>query len=185
MQDDIIQSVLDVMAKEEGTAQEKTVARPKVQSTRSAQPQQTTMRWNLPGFDGKAKVTTSFGDLPIEAFRLRDPVKTISGAYKKVEWLDRMHLDEGFLSGFPDASPVRFQPHALAPNMPAEAVTLSPGQNVVFKQEGVKTRPVSAAQMCKRPNVDRLLSTNVTYYMFHCGEPTLVQINGMWCSVAP
>ncbi len=124
MTDDIISSVMKQMAEEEASqpaAQpEAKPAAPVVRTGREAsEPSKTAMRWNLPGFDGKAKVTTSFGELPIEALRLRDPVKTISGSYMKVEWLDRMHLDEGFLNGFHDASPVRFQRGALGLNTPS------------------------------------------------------------------
>ncbi|MDU8927527.1 Hint domain-containing protein [Alisedimentitalea sp. MJ-SS2] len=190
MTDDIISSVMKTMAEEEAATPaaqpEAKPAAPALRKRRSStDPSKNAMRWNLPGFDGKAKVTTSFGDLPIAALRLRDPVKTISGAYMKVEWLDRIYLDEGFLNGFQDANPVRFQRGALGLNAPFEAVTLSPGQNVAFKREGARTRPVKAGTLCNRPNIDRLLSTNVTYFMFHCGEPTLVQVNGMWCAVAP
>ena len=188
MTDDIIFSVMKAMADEDtatsaGPVETKLTA-PAVQK-RHIPRGSPTMRWTLPGFCGKAKVATSFGELPIEALRLRDPIKTISGSFMKVAWMDRIHLDEGFLSGFQDACPVRFQRGALGPNAPAEPTTMSPGQKVVIKREGEKPKVFSATKLTQRPNIDRMLTTNATYYMFHVGEPALVLVNGMWCAVAP
>ena len=37
------------------------------------------IEWNKSGFTGRVRVGTAFGDLPIEALRLRDEIRTSSG----------------------------------------------------------------------------------------------------------
>ena len=181
MQDDIILSVLKAIADDDLVAP----AEPEPEDDElEATPARAT-RWTMPGFCAKARVTTSFGDLPVEALRLRDPVKTQSGEYRPVAWVDRMHLDEGFLSGFRGAAPIRFQQNALGRNYPNQNVMLSPGQRVVVPQEWSEEEIFTADELSVRTNIERLLSTQVTYYMFHVGAPDVVLVDGMWCPVSP
>ena len=63
-------------------------------------------KWTLPGFGGKSRVLTSFGHLPIEALRRNDPLKTSSGSYTKVTWIDSIGLDAEFLSSHSQAQPI-------------------------------------------------------------------------------
>ena len=51
------------------------------------------------------RVTTSFGDLPVQALRRRDPLRLQAGTLATVEWVDCINLDEEFLAGNPDAPP--------------------------------------------------------------------------------
>lgn len=74
--------------------------------------------WTLPGFCGEARVTTSFGDLPIKALRRNDPLRLAQGSLATVEWVDHIHLEEDFLRFYPDAQPVLIEAGALGPGRP-------------------------------------------------------------------
>ena len=69
-------------------------------------PAQSTAEWVIPGFCGKSKVLTSFGNLPIEALRKNDPLKTAAGKFRKVTWVDKVTFEPEFLASHPEAQPV-------------------------------------------------------------------------------
>lgn len=139
--------------------------------------------WTLPGFLGKTKVTTSFGNLPIEALRLNDPVKTRSGHFRKVVWVDQLSLDRDFTFDVPDALPVQIGCGALGPNFPLINVCLSPAQAILPTRHGGK--PALARDLVGRPRIIRPSIPSFTYYLFHCGQPEDVLLDGMWCPTAP
>ena len=100
--------------------------------------------WTLPGFCWNARVTTSFGDLPVQALRRRDPVRLVNGGFAQVEWVDEISLDEGFLAGFPDAQPITLAAGAFGPDRPRSALTLSPHPRVAVGESvlaGTTLRP--------------------------------------------
>jgi Hint domain len=141
--------------------------------------------WTLPGFCWNARVTTSFGELPIQALRLRDPVRTSTGAFLPVEWIDKVQLDEGFLQGYPDAHPVLIQPGSVGRGRPASAMMVSPHQRIGMGETALAPDFRMARDLTGRPGVMRRAETNLTYYMFHCGRPVSVMMEGIWVSVAP
>ena len=59
------------------------------------------------------------------------------------------------------------------------------GQRVVVPQEWSEEEIFTADELSVRTNIERLLSTQVTYYMFHVGAPDVVLVDGMWCPVSP
>lgn len=140
-------------------------------------------KWTIPGFLGKAKVMTSFGNLPIEALRLRDPVKTRSGHFRKVVWVDQLHLDSEFVFDFPDSLPVQIGNGALGPDFPPNSVQFSPAQVVLPSRHGGKSVPVR--DLVGRPRIIRPLPSTFTYYLFHCGQQEDVLVDGMWCHTSP
>lgn len=80
---------------------------------REARPLQA-VDWSLAGIVGKARISTSFGDLPIEALRPRGNVRTYSGAAVHVQAVDKIHLDQDFMRSFPGALPIRIPANSLA-----------------------------------------------------------------------
>ena len=143
-----------------------------------------TIDWNIPGFLGRVRVGTAFGDLPIEALRLRDEIRTSSGRLARVQWIDKLHLDDDFLSKHPSAQPIRIPANAFGTGRPMKDLTVSPRQEVspdVHVASGFK----SAVDLCSRTRAHRVLTTGVTYYRFHCGEPVAVCVEGMWVRARP
>lgn len=161
-------------------------ARPaKVSESGYDTPGQRAENWPLPGFGWNTRITTSFGDLPIQGLRLRDPVRTSHGNYLQVKWIDQIHLDEDFLLSCPDAQPIIIHAHSFGPGRPAATISLSPAQrlNVAPGQFGQDIR--RARDIDSRHGVQRGTETTLSYYLFHCGEPAQVMVEGMAIPVAP
>ncbi|MFN6951772.1 MAG: Hint domain-containing protein, partial [Albidovulum sp.] len=124
-------------------------------SRSSRRPRAEPIRWALPGLCSGVRVTTSFGDLPVEALRKRDPLRTQSGSLALVAWVDRILLDEDFLAANPDALPVRISAGAFGAGLPERDLILSPHQPVnvspsVYGQEFRRAR-----DLLDRPGVFR------------------------------
>ncbi|MHA6262473.1 Hint domain-containing protein [Arenibacterium sp. CAU 1754] len=141
--------------------------------------------WTLPGFGGKCRVTTIFGDLPIEALRRRDKVKTISGAFREVKWIDEIRLDADFMSRHSEAFPILIRAKALDGVHPVKDMLVSPGQDVWMPKMTGKSCAQTAAQLDGQPNIMKTHKPEITYYRFHCGEPEKVSVEGAWFYVAP
>lgn len=140
--------------------------------------------WYLPGFSGKSKVGTVFGDLPIEVLRVRDDLRTYSGATVQVQLVDRIHLDEDFLRKQPSALPIRIPANAFGPGRPSQDLLLSPGQEISSDLH-VVSNFVKASDLRGRYNPDLAQSTGLTYIRFHCGVPAIVRVDGLWVRVSP
>ena len=141
--------------------------------------------WDIPGFHGKARISTSFGELPIEALRRRDQVKSISGGYLEVEWVDKIHLDETFLGYHPEAQPVLILAGALGYSTPKSDILVSSCQRINTSRSAEDLRMQCAADLVDRPNIMVRPQVGITYYLFHFGKPARVRIEGLWCSVVP
>ncbi len=139
----------------------------------------------LPGFEGKCRVSTIFGDLPIEALRRRDKVKTITGAYREVEWIDAIRLDADFMSRHAGAHPVQIRAKALGGVAPVRNMLVSPGQDVWVPKVSDGYVATSAEALIGQPNMERMRRAEITYYRFHCGGPEKVCIEGAWFLTAP
>ena len=140
--------------------------------------------WYLPGFLGKSRVSTLFGDLPIEALRVRDDLRTYSGAGARVQVVDKIHLDAEFIRDHQSALPIRIPANAFGPGRPAQDMLLSPGQEICSDAH-VATHFTKAEQYRGRFTPDLTQSTGLTYYRFHCGVPTIVKVDGIWVRVQP
>ena len=140
-------------------------------------------QWTLSGFCGNAKVTTNFGDLPIEALRLCDPLRTVSGSIATVGWINKVHLDEEFLNSHPDARPVTISAGALGHNLPIANLTVSPHQKVNVSPVQFRQDFRLARDLVDMPGITRKLDTMLTYYQFHCTVPVTVCVGGVWVSV--
>ncbi|MDP3195763.1 Hint domain-containing protein [Tabrizicola sp.] len=142
------------------------------------------LAWYLPGFSGKSRVSTVFGELPIEALRVRDDLRTYSGASAQVQLVDRIHLDEDFLRKQPSALPLRIPADSFGPGRPSQDMLLSPGQEI-SSDVHVVTNFVKAGDLRNRFNPDLAQSVGMTYIRFHCGAPAIVRIDGVWVRVRP
>lgn len=141
--------------------------------------------WVLPGFEGKCRVATSFGDLPIEALRRRDLVKTISGAYREVQWVDAIRLDVDFLAQHEFAQPVLVRARSLGGGFPVRNMLVSPAQTLRMADPSGRFRTQKAIDMLGLPGVMRQHRSEFTYYRFHCGSSEQVCIEGSYFDVSP
>lgn len=142
------------------------------------------LEWYLPGFLGRSRVSTIFGELPVEALRVRDDLRTFSGASAGVQSVDRLHLDEDFLRNNASALPIRIPANAFGPGRPVQDLLVSPGQDICADAH-VASQFQKAKELRSRFSVDLGQSAGLTYYRFHCGTPTIVRVDGIWVRVQP
>lgn len=140
------------------------------------------VEWNLPGFTGQVRIGTAFGDLPIEALRVRDEIRTASGAFAPVRWIDKLHIDEDFVHRHPSAQPICIPANAFGIGRPMKDMTVSPCQQVCVDAH-VASRFQPAAKLRLMTRAHRLPPEGLTYYRFHCGSPTTVRAEGVWVRV--
>lgn len=140
--------------------------------------------WYLPGLVGKARIATAFGELPIEALRPCDDIRTYSGAIATVKVVDRIHLDQDFIRNHPGALPIRIPAGSIGPSRPTNDVYVSPGQEVSLDAH-VATVFHKAKNLSDRFRMDLSYSTGFTYYRFHFGFPAIVKVDGIWVRVSP
>lgn len=141
--------------------------------------------WTLPGFCATARIGTSFGDLPVEALRRRDPLRTPEGTLVTVEWCDRLRLDGGFLAANPDAQPIVILANALGNGLPKNDLVLSPHQRISVTPPGFQPDFRLARDLTGRPGILRRPQESATYHIFHCGAPAVVLAEGVAVAVAP
>src|SRR5690606_28131610 len=96
-----------------------------------------------------------------------------------VEWVDRIHLDEDFLFYNPDAQPVMIRAGALGNGTPKADVLVSPQQKINVSSSPYATEYRLAHDLTSRPGILRKPETLVTYYLFHCGMPKTVSVEGI------
>lgn len=140
------------------------------------------VNWSLAGFGVRARVGTTFGNLPIEALRVRDEVRSASGKTVRVQWIDKLHLDEDFLTKHPSADPVLIPANAFGCGRPMQDMLVSP-QQVMSPDAHVATRFKTAHELCSQARAQRVKTTGLTYYRFHCGEPVVVRVEGVWVGI--
>ena len=142
-------------------------------------------RWPLPGLAPMTRVRTSFGDVHAVALRSGDLVKTRSGDFKPIVWLNRVLLDEQFLAEKTDSNPVRIQAGAMGPATPSSDVLVSPRQIVCPSPKSSLDARREAAELLSKPGVMRIRETGLSYTMFHLGEPAEIQCDGVFLLLAP
>lgn len=141
--------------------------------------------WSIPGFCGKSKILTSFGNLPIEALRRNDPVKTVSGDFRKITWVDKITLDPEFMHRHPEAQPVLIPAGSLGAGKPATDMFVSPAQTVQTRDHQGKLILRHAATLMDCRSAAAKPQASFTYYTFGCNESEVVCIDGIWCETKP
>ena len=140
--------------------------------------------WSIPGFGAGARIQTSFGLVPVEALRRGDPIKTNGGRFLKVQYVDQIRLDRGFLLNHSEAQPVTIPKDAFGVSCPNQSIRLSGAQVVKLPSSFDNGRGKAAHDLIGQRNISRDLSGYFTYYVFHCGEPCTVCIDGLWVEIA-
>lgn len=141
--------------------------------------------WSLSGFSAKSRVLTSFGYVPMEALRRRDPVKTFDGRFLEVEFVDEIKLDRRYLIDHPEAQPILLPRHSLGASRPTTEMFVSGAQRLKINDRVHNDQGVLAEEMIGRAGIMRKSHGYFTYYRFHCGEPCTVHVDGIWCEIDP
>ena len=142
-------------------------------------------RWPLPGLAPMTRVETSFGKVHAVALRKGDPVKTRSGEFRKIVWLNRVLLDHSLLIEKPDANPVRIRTGALGPSVPERDILVSPRQKLCPGPKVSLERREEAGDLAGASGIARQPETGLSYTMFHLGEPAEVECDGVFMLFEP
>ncbi len=141
--------------------------------------------WTLPGFGPMTRISTSFGDVPAQALRERDVIRTPQGVLRPIKWVDRMRLDTAFLKHVPDAQAVMIRAGSLGGGLPKADIVVSPEQSIGLGRHAHDVKFVKAKSLLGRPGVVRKPEELLTYTLFHCGEEVVVRVEGIWAKVTP
>jgi hypothetical protein len=135
--------------------------------------------WTLPGFSGKTRIRTAFGDLPIEALRVKDLIRTTQGRMLQVQRIDRIGLDRAFLLRHTEAQPIQILAHALGRDLPLRDMLVSPGQELVVTIGNHPSRRMKAGEITGIPAVAPAFHGVLTYFTFELSEPAFVYAEGI------
>jgi len=132
------------------------------------------------GFGPMARVMTSFGQVHAHVLRQGDIVRTNAGRFLPIKAIDRIRLDEDFLTRYPSALPVRVRANALGPGLPKSDMILAPYQMVRVGPPNLQSPAVAAVKLLERPFVDRVRENQITYTRISLGTPCFVSCEGVW-----
>lgn len=135
------------------------------------------------GFDGKARVQTIFGQLPIEALRQRDSILTSSGAYRQVTWITELKFDSTFLNATPQAMPVLIGADSLSRGVPQRSFLTTQAQGVSLTKIPAFSNLEKVGTLTNRFGVSVRPTDFIRYYQFGYGERGFVNVEGVWCAV--
>ena len=85
-----------------------------------------------PCFCAGTLIATSSGEVAVEALAIGDRVMTVSGEAKPIKWIGRRSYDGRFIRGQREVLPIVVRAEALAPEVPARDLWLSPGHALLF-----------------------------------------------------
>ncbi len=143
------------------------------------------VRWSLPGFGPMTRISTSFGEVHAQALRERDLIRTQSGQLKEIKFIDRVKLDAAFLQRVKEAHAVLIRAGALGNGLPKADVVVSPSQRIAVGRHAHDQTFVRASELLGRPGVVRKPEEIMTYTMFHCGEPVVARVEGLFAQITP
>lgn len=138
----------------------------------------TTRIWDMPGFVAGCRVTTTFGALPIEVIRVHDPLRTVTGATRRVRRINKITLSRDLLAQHPEAQPIRIKSGAFSRGLPQRDLIVSPGQIFELLGGGFKRPRLAAANIHGRPDITRVPALQVTYHVFEFDEPDTAFVEG-------
>ena len=140
--------------------------------------------WTAPGLGPMTPVPTMLGMMPAGALRERDLIRTESGEYRPLTGVDKMVLDEEFLSLHPEALPVMVRRDSIRRGVPKVDLMLSPGQPLtprIRTESGCRV----ALDLVGRPGVTRKAEAMFTYIVLEVAQPSTVAIDAFRIEIGP
>jgi hypothetical protein len=129
------------------------------------------------------RVSTSFGEVPAQALRERDMLRTHNGAFAPVTKVRRYTLDQNVLAHNKDTMPILIRAGALGSGLPKQDIVLSPEQEVALGGPTGGSRLVKARDLLTRPGVTRKTELIFTYTQVLCATPVFVRSEGLWVRI--
>lgn len=134
----------------------------------------------LRAFGDRTLIATARGPVQARALRADDVIRSKTGEYIEIDWIEKLRLDAAFLARHPTLRPVLLCQGDLG-QAPARNTVLSAGQMVWDDEAGY--RP--AGELTRHPGLLDRDDLAVDYVVFQCRKPTVVEADGLWVSVTP
>lgn len=157
--------------------------RPAVQDAGKAAPPSKAVSWSIPGFGPMTRISTSFGEVPAQALRERDALRTHTGGFVRISKIRRYTLESDVLAASEDILPVIIRAGALGAGLPKQDIAVSAEQEIAVGGGMHGSKLVKARDLLSRPGVYRGAETIYTYTRIRCEEPVLVRSEGLWLRV--
>jgi Hint domain len=138
----------------------------------------------LRAFGPATLIETRRGPVPAIEVRNGDRLCTVDGTHAEVVWTDHLRLDAGFLRRLPQLKPVLLCEGDLG-HAPLRNVVLSPEQFVWDETAAGGGGFRRAAEVTRHPAIFARRDVDVTYVSLLCGEPVVIEAEGLWISLIP
>jgi len=120
-------------------------------------------------------ILTPTGQMPVERLVIGDPVVTRFGAIRSIRWIGQQHLAAP-LANHAEMAPVRIKAGALAPNVPARDLHISPGHSMLVDDTLILARNLVNGVTITQPE----RTEDVRYYGIDLGVHDCVIAEGAW-----
>lgn len=141
--------------------------------------------WTMPGVGPLTPIPTMLGNMPAQALRERDLVRTATGEYRPLVRVDKIILDEEFLSLHPEALPVLVRRDSMHRGTPSTDLLFSPGQPLKSRTKRFESGCEYAIDLVGRPFVTRKAEAMFTYIVLHLAAAAVVPIDGFYLNIGP
>ena len=110
-----------------------------------------------PCFAAGTKIQALHADIAVEDLKIGDHLKTRNSGLQKIKWIGRRDYEGRFIAGNKDILPVCIKRHAIAWNIPARDLWVSPGHAVCIDGALIHAfRLVNGVSIIQAAHVDRL-----------------------------
>jgi VCBS repeat-containing protein len=115
---------------------------------------------DMPCFAAGTRIATAAGAVRVEDLAIGDFVETLHAGLQKIKWIGRCSYDGRFISGNKDILPIRIAKDAIADNIPARDLFVSPGHAICIDGALIHAfRLVNGVSITQAHSVE-----SITYY---------------------
>jgi len=128
-------------------------------------------------FIAGTRVTTRRGEVPVESLAIGDQVITVNGTARPIKWIGRRSYARAFVGNNPDIVPIRIAAGALADDIPARDLYVSPAHAMFIDGVLVPARNlIKGVSIHPCPEIDAIayfhIELNSHDVIFAEGAPT-------------
>ena len=106
------------------------------------------------------RIATAVGEVKVEDLAIGDLVETLYAGLQKIKWIGQRSYDGRFIAGNKDVLPICIKRHAIAENVPARELFVSPGHAICIDGALIHAiRLVNGVSITQADSVE-----SVTYY---------------------
>jgi hypothetical protein len=120
------------------------------------------------------RILTPTGEKSVEDLRSGDIVVSRLKGFQPIKWIGRQSYDPSFLSQ--DKLPVQIAAGTFGPNMPTEALSVSPGHSILLGEKLILAKNLINGVNVIQPEATK----TIEYYALELDEHDCVCANGIW-----